>query len=183
MSRTEQRVYDDLLCAGPKTVEELRSIHHRLRTKYLKNIERKEMQVQKRKQRQLKDAEIDPEAAPSDFAMDLFKLNAKMPLGNFILRGQDKSRNQNASQVLTTEEVEFAIPKTSLKTPPRVYESGGRDVSSQVTESFNGVDLLIDDFVGVSIESFPSLENSLANTKRTETVHSFTIDDEEDLLS
>lgn len=172
MSRTEQRVYDDLLCAGPKTVEELRSIHHRLRTKYLKNMDRKEMQAQKRRQRQLKETEIDPDSVPSDFAIDLFKLNPKLP----FLRGNDKSWNMNASQVVNTEEVEFAIP-VSQKTPPRGFDSGV-DVSSQ-----NGVDLLIDDFVGVSIESIPNLDYEFGDMKTTETGHPFTIDDEEDLLS
>jgi len=180
ISRTEQRVYDDLLCAGPKSVDELRAIHHRLSTKYLKNIERKEVQVQKRRQRLLKESEINQDAAPSDFAIDLFKLNTKLPLGNFILRGQDKTRNQSVSQGLTTEEVEFAIP-ASHKTPSRSLENNV-NASSQVTESVNGVDFLIDDFVGVSIESIPSLEYTSGHTKPTDNVTNFTID-EDDLLS
>ena len=64
-------LYDDLLSAGPK---ELRPIHHRIRIKYLKNIERKELQWQKRRQRQQKVDEFDPITAPSEFAMDLFTL-------------------------------------------------------------------------------------------------------------
>ena len=39
--RTERRVRDDLLGAGPKTVEELRSIEGRLRIKYKKQLERR----------------------------------------------------------------------------------------------------------------------------------------------
>ena len=176
MSRTEQRVYDDLLCAGPKSVEELRSIHHKLRTKYFKNLERKEMLVQKRRQRQQKENELDPNAASSDFAADLFKLNPST-LGTFSFRGNDRNRNAP-----TLEEVEFAMP-ASLKTPPRNGESFPHAVLPQRTESVQGVDLLIDDFVGVSIESIPSLENEFANVKPTDTTQSFTIDDEEDLLS
>mmetsp|Transcript_24718 Transcript_24718/g.36893 ORF Transcript_24718/g.36893 Transcript_24718/m.36893 type:complete len:185 (-) Transcript_24718:87-641(-) len=42
MSRTENRVEHDLLGAGPKTVEELRSVAGRLRIKYQKALERKE---------------------------------------------------------------------------------------------------------------------------------------------
>merc|ERR1711935_464277 len=41
LERTERRVRDDLLGAGPKTVEELRSIEGRLRVKYKHQLERK----------------------------------------------------------------------------------------------------------------------------------------------
>jgi len=41
MERTERRVRDDLLGAGPKTVEELRSIEGRLRVKYKHQLDRK----------------------------------------------------------------------------------------------------------------------------------------------
>jgi hypothetical protein len=42
LERTEKRVRDDLLGAGPKTVEELRAIAGRLRIKYQRAIEHKE---------------------------------------------------------------------------------------------------------------------------------------------
>ena len=41
LERTETRVRDDLLGAGPKTVEELKSIEGRLRLRYKKELERK----------------------------------------------------------------------------------------------------------------------------------------------
>jgi hypothetical protein len=41
LERTERRVRDDLLGAGPKTVEELRSIAARLRVKYHQQLEHK----------------------------------------------------------------------------------------------------------------------------------------------
>lgn len=41
LERTEKRVRDDLLGAGPKTVDELRSIAGRLRIKYQNQLERK----------------------------------------------------------------------------------------------------------------------------------------------
>ena len=41
LERTETRVRDDLLGAGPKTVEELRSIAGRLRLRYQNQLERK----------------------------------------------------------------------------------------------------------------------------------------------
>ena len=50
LERTERRVRDDLLGAGPKTVEELRSIEGRLRIKYKAQLERK---IQRAKERQL----------------------------------------------------------------------------------------------------------------------------------
>jgi hypothetical protein len=42
LERTERRVRDDLLGAGPKTVDELRSIAGRLRLKYMQQLEAKE---------------------------------------------------------------------------------------------------------------------------------------------
>lgn len=47
IERTERRVRDDLLGAGPKTIDELRSIAARLRVKYQHQLERK---IQKAKQ-------------------------------------------------------------------------------------------------------------------------------------
>ncbi len=49
LERTERRVRDDLLGAGPKTVDELRSIEGRLRIKYKAQLERK---IQRAKERQ-----------------------------------------------------------------------------------------------------------------------------------
>eukprot|EP00536_Pseudo-nitzschia_multiseries_P005109 jgi/Psemu1/238209/estExt_Genewise1.C_930019 len=48
LERTERRVRDDLLGAGPKTVDELRSIEGRLRLKYKTQLERK---IQRAKER------------------------------------------------------------------------------------------------------------------------------------
>jgi len=48
LERTEKRVRDDLLGAGPKTVDELRSIAGRLRIKYQNQLERR---IQRAKQR------------------------------------------------------------------------------------------------------------------------------------
>lgn len=45
--KTEKRVNDDLLGAGPRTVDELRSIHSMNCTKYMKAIEKKEQQAMK----------------------------------------------------------------------------------------------------------------------------------------
>jgi hypothetical protein len=47
LERTERRVRDDLLGAGPKTIDELRAIASRLRVKYQQQLERK---IQKAKQ-------------------------------------------------------------------------------------------------------------------------------------
>jgi len=43
--KTEKRVNDDLLGAGPRTVDELRAIHTRNCTKYMKAIDKKEQQA------------------------------------------------------------------------------------------------------------------------------------------
>ena len=47
LTRTEKRVNDDLLGSGPRTVDELRTIHTRNYTKYMRAIERKEYQAKK----------------------------------------------------------------------------------------------------------------------------------------
>ncbi len=47
LAKTEKRVHDDLLGSGPKSVDELRAIHTRNFTKYMKALERKEQQAQK----------------------------------------------------------------------------------------------------------------------------------------
>jgi hypothetical protein len=171
MSRTEQRVCDDLLGSGPKTVEELRSIHHRLCTKYSKNIERKEMQMQKRRQRQQKEVDSDRNNQPPDFAIDLFKFNTK---------SVNITRTRNSSQGADMEEVEFALP-ASLKTiSPNSQPLDDPDSSSMLNKSGKIVDFLIDDFVGVSVERD---DYAFASTKAYDTMRSFTIDDEQDLLS
>ena len=51
MDRTERRVRDDLLGAGPKTVEELRSIAGRLGLKYQNQLERRIQRAQQQQQR------------------------------------------------------------------------------------------------------------------------------------
>jgi len=48
MERTEKRVQNDLLGAGPKTVEELKSIYQRMREKYIAKMERQEKLANKR---------------------------------------------------------------------------------------------------------------------------------------
>ena len=45
---TEKRVRDDLLGAGPKTVEELRAVHGRIKARYEKAIARKERDAQRK---------------------------------------------------------------------------------------------------------------------------------------
>lgn len=52
LERTEKRVRDDLLGAGPKTVEELRSIAGRLRVKYQNQLERKIQRANQQEQYQ-----------------------------------------------------------------------------------------------------------------------------------
>jgi hypothetical protein len=47
LSRTEKRVNDDLLGGGPRTVDDLRAIHTRNCTKYMRAMERKENQARR----------------------------------------------------------------------------------------------------------------------------------------
>jgi len=60
LERTERRVRDDLLGAGPKTVDELRSIEGRLRLKYKSQMERK---IQRAMQKQEIDSGSGEQAA------------------------------------------------------------------------------------------------------------------------
>lgn len=53
LAKTEKRVNDDLLGAGPKSVDDLRAIHTRNFTKYMKALERKEQQAQRQYERAL----------------------------------------------------------------------------------------------------------------------------------
>ena len=48
MERTEKRVENDLLGAGPTTVEELRIIYNKIREKKIAEMERKEMIAQRK---------------------------------------------------------------------------------------------------------------------------------------
>lgn len=52
LERTEKRVRDDLLGAGPKTVDELRSIAGRLRLKYQSQLERKIQRANQQEEKQ-----------------------------------------------------------------------------------------------------------------------------------
>ena len=63
LERTERRLRDDLLGAGPKTVDELRSIEGRLRIKYKNQLERK---IQRAKER----LEADASAGGNNLAVD-----------------------------------------------------------------------------------------------------------------
>lgn len=49
LDRTEKRVRDDLLGAGPKSVVELRSVHARLKVRYEKAMARREREASRRK--------------------------------------------------------------------------------------------------------------------------------------
>eukprot|EP00934_Nitzschia_sp_Nitz4_P006411 Nitzschia sp. Nitz4//scaffold19_size178191//15744//17228//NITZ4_001956-RA/size178191-augustus-gene-0.33-mRNA-1//1//CDS//3329540616//6401//frame0 len=52
LERTERRVRDDLLGAGPKSVDELRAIAERLRVKYQSQVDRKVQRAQEQQQNQ-----------------------------------------------------------------------------------------------------------------------------------
>lgn len=69
LERTEKRVRDDLLGSGPKSVEELRAIEHRLRVKYKNQLERKKQQaarqVAQQEQLQLKQQQQQQQADSS----------------------------------------------------------------------------------------------------------------------
>ena len=67
LERTERRVRDDLLGAGPKSVDELKAIAARLRVKYQTQLERR-LQKAMQQQQSLEDGNAAP-ATPVAAAM------------------------------------------------------------------------------------------------------------------
>ena len=61
LERTEKRVERDLLGAGPKTVDELKSIAGRLRLKYQTQLDRKIQRAQQKEQQEKAHAKQDKE--------------------------------------------------------------------------------------------------------------------------
>ena len=132
LSRTEKRVHDDLLGSGPKSVDELRAIHSRNFTKYMKALERKEQLAQrqydrvlKRSQTSLSNVTNQPQKYPDEEIEEILlaiegakKATVNMTgnvmnkfkqfgYGNGMKEQQEGESNKNE---ITTEEVDFAMP-------------------------------------------------------------------------
>lgn len=60
MGRTEKKVRDELLGAGPRTVDELRSISERIRHKFVLDMERKEKIAQRKYEKSNKKNQREP---------------------------------------------------------------------------------------------------------------------------
>mmetsp|Transcript_1498 Transcript_1498/g.4131 ORF Transcript_1498/g.4131 Transcript_1498/m.4131 type:complete len:167 (-) Transcript_1498:87-587(-) len=83
LERTERRVRDDLLGAGPKTVAELRSIAGRLKVKYQHQLERRIQKAEQQNQRKL-ESDAAGVAPPSQNKMTGVMAQAGSMAGGFF---------------------------------------------------------------------------------------------------
>ena len=122
LRRTENRVRDDLLGAGPKTVDELRSIAARLRQKYEREILKKEEWGHRRKKKS------DPQ---HDLKQNVAKIsgNIKYMTGSVVGGATNIMNKMNSHYVhnppstttklekkKNTEEIDFALPPNNKNT-------------------------------------------------------------------
>jgi hypothetical protein len=136
LTTTEKRVKDDLLGSGPKTVDDLRAIHSRNYTKYIRALERKEQQAKKQYDRAMsknRSAGL-PTTTTSPTTDDEFTANIeevkKATLGvtesvigtaggvfnkfkKLSFRSSSKAEVKKPVNDTCTEEVDFAKPKTT----------------------------------------------------------------------
>lgn len=112
LETTEKRVGNDLLGAGPKTVEELRAIHAKLKIKYAMALEEKE--------RKAGQPPIPPPGTKAlENANDVFAKfkQAASPQFMRVPDGDEEKKKKNASSRImdiVTEVVEFQQPHQSL---------------------------------------------------------------------
>ena len=142
LARTEKRVHDDLLGSGPKTVDDLRAIHTRNFTKYMKALEWKEYRAKKNYDRYMQrkngdnDAEDDNLSQSQKATMAATMAMTENVIGTaggvlnkfkqFGFRSNtttDTTNDEKGSdgtgtktKEITTEEINFAMPKSSSST-------------------------------------------------------------------
>lgn len=152
---TEKRVGNDLLGAGPKTVEELREIHAKLVVKYQKALEEKE---RKALGGNTGTAEKSPPPAPATStttpnvlesagtaAQDVFaKFKAVSP--PFMRKTSDVAGEKingdtsRPTHVVTTEEIDFQAPPTTSTTassPPDLLTANSSPTEQTATATMN----------------------------------------------
>ena len=142
LTTTEKRVKDDLLGSGPKTVDDLRAIHSRNYTKYIRALERKEQQAKKQYDRamsknrsaglpttttspttddeftasieEVKKATLGVTESVMGTAGGVFNKFKKLSFRSSSKSDVKKQVDDNSNGVDTcTEEVDFAKPKTT----------------------------------------------------------------------
>lgn len=184
LSRTEARVHDDLLGGGPKTVDDLRQIHSKICSKYLKQIKKKESDAQKKVERAATVTAIrnlnakeksnvneenfmHPTMVMTDNMMDKAGDVAGDVLTKFKGFGfsrpkKDSPSTTNSAIPSATEEVNFALPKQSADASSNAQEEIPSQKSGNSDNSF--------DFVG---------KDEVANKEISDEPPAFTIDDDD----
>jgi hypothetical protein len=123
LERTERRVRDDLLGAGPKTVEELRSIAGRLRIKYQKQIDRKIERALLQEQQQLQQQHNGKPAGPPQQMKDVMGKASNMAGGLFAKMKNPgfPNFNKQAEPKPTAAAAESEPAPTIVDLPPPTY--------------------------------------------------------------
>ena len=140
LTRTEKRVQDDLLGSGPQSVDDLRAIHTRNYTKYMRALERKEQKNKKRydrvitKRNNSKNSKIQngsiyaaqekeflvgvEEAKKATMIATENAIGSASDMFNkfktFGFRSNEENSDKDAEKAhdTATEEVDFAVPKS-----------------------------------------------------------------------
>lgn len=167
LERTEKRVRDDLLGGGPKSVQELRSIHARITAKYQKQLERKKAHGQQMLAESLKKSGQNPDVAqgsPMDVANQVVNSATNVAAGAVA----------NASTVAAGATA-MAVGVLSQIKPPSfnpLGKSEENNIASSQTFS-NPPDLLSG--------SMSAEDGDWVQTSATDGVAHFSIDDDDDL--
>lgn len=174
LERTEKRVRDDLLGAGPKTVDELRSIAGRLRVKYQNQLDRRIKRAKQKyedanaKKEGGYDGDVNSSVVASSQMQDVMDKASFMAGGLFAKVKSAKFRTSftNSSNPVSNTGVGTAVgtvSATMVDLPP-VNNTPTATVESSTTSS-NGTE---GDWVGTDIAS------------ATDAISNFSIGDDED---
>lgn len=195
LSRTETRVKDDLLGGGPRSVDDLRSIHSKICSKYLKAIKKKEVNAQKKVERvttvaaiRKMNSEEKKEQNEQNFMHPTMAMTDNMidkagdVFNNFKTFGFSRpntatSNNKTtaaepSSPATATEEINFALPQqgvqgeeSAIKAPTQTQDKPNL-ITSKSEEAF--------DFIGKD-----EVSKLGSTTNDSDEPPAFTIDDDD----
>jgi len=199
LSRTEKRVNDDLLGSGPRSVDELRAIHSRNYTKYMRAIEKKEQQAKKAIERAIERSKSSGAIGGGDTMNSTEELMKGMAgnVGNVLesaggviskfkgfglSRGSPSKSNTRASSTSIKndmEEIDFAkAPSTASAAPDNIaVQDKQTSALDEAQDLLNSVDVDLDTKAEETKKQFADLLDE--SPKEPEDY--FTIDDD-DLL-
>jgi len=128
LERTERRVRDDLLGAGPKTVDELRSIEGRLRIKYKAQLERKIQWAMERQEdhalavdtsQQSTNSNNPPMASPSPQFKEAMGTVTNFAGGLFArVKGRLNQKEEGTTRVMPSAAIAATSAATIVDLPP-----------------------------------------------------------------